>query len=122
MAKTAPDAAIDGGLTYIDGSDYMCLCSAQPATYSDAREAVMLAEVSLAASDIVIADDVSGRKATIGAMSGVAVSAGGTGNHIALVKVGDTTLRYVTTCTAIAVTTDGTVDFPAWKINVQDPT
>jgi hypothetical protein len=122
MAKVAPDAAIDGGLTYIDGADYQCLCSAEPATYSDAREAVMLAEVALDAGDILVADDVSGRKATIGAKAGVAVTTGGTATHVALVKVGDTTLRYVTTCTGIAITSDGTVDFGSWKINIGDPT
>ena len=122
MAKTAPDAAIDGGLTYIDGADYLIACSAAPATYAAARGSDMLAEVALAASDITIADDVSGRSATIGAQAGVAVTNSGTADHIALVTVGDTTLRYITTCTPIALSSDGTVDFPAWKVNIADPT
>jgi hypothetical protein len=122
MAKIAPDAAIDGGLTYIDGANYQCLCSAQPTTYSDAREQYMLAEVAMAAGDILVADDANGRKATMGAKAGVAVTTGGTVTHVALVATGDTTLRYVTTCTSKVITSDGTVDFPEWKVNIQDPT
>jgi hypothetical protein len=97
------------------------LCSAQPTTYSDAREQYMLAEVAMAAGDILVADDVSGRKATMGAKAGVGVTTGGTATHVALVATGDTTLRYVTTCTSIVITSDGTVDFPAWKISIADP-
>ena len=122
MAKSAPDATIDGGLTYIDGSDYMCVCSTQPTTYTEARETYMLAEVAMAAGDIVIADDTSGRKATMAAKSGVTITNSGNAQHIALVKVGDTTLRYVTTCTLQALVAGGTVDIPSWKANIQDPT
>jgi hypothetical protein len=122
MAKAAPDATIDGGLTYIDGSDYMCVCSSQPTTYTEARTTYMLAEVAMAGSDIVISDDTSGRKATMGAKSGVTITNSGTALHVALVTVSGTTLRYVTTCTSQALVAGGTVDIPSWKVNIQDPT
>ena len=37
-------------------------------------------------------------------------------------RVADTTLRYVTTCSSQAVTAGNTVNFPAWDIEVADPT
>jgi hypothetical protein len=122
MGKVAPDAAIDGGLTYIDGSDYMCVCSQEPTDYTDAYTTSMLARVAMAAGDIVIADDTNGRKATMAEKLAVTITNSGTATHIALVKVGDTTLRYVTTCTSQALTAGGTVDIPTWKVNIQDPT
>jgi hypothetical protein len=122
MAKYAPDAAIDGGLNYVDGSDYMCVCSAEPASYADARTNYMLAEVAMAAGDIVIADDSNGRKATMAAKTGVSITNPGTATHVAVVKVADTTLRYVTTCTSQVLTAGGTVDIASWKVNIQDPT
>lgn len=123
MAKAVPDAGIDGGLSYTDGADQMSVCNAQPTTYTEAHATFMLAEVAMAAGDIVIADDASGRKATMGAKSGVVITTSGTGTHIALTKAGDTTLRLVTTCTSQALVANGsnTVDFPSWKQNVQDP-
>lgn len=122
MAKFAPDATLDGGLNYIDGSDYMCVCSTQPTTYNEARTTYMLAEIPMTAGDIVIADDTNGRKITMAAKSGVAITNPGTALHIALVATTGTTLRYVTTCTSQVLTAGGTVDIPAWKINCTDPT
>ena len=120
MAKVAPDATIDGGLTYIDGSNYECLCSGEPSDYTNAYTTLMLARVALDAGDIVLADDANGRKATIAAKSTVSVTNPGTATHVALVDTGTTSLRYVTTCTPAAITT--TVNIPAWKVNIQDPT
>jgi hypothetical protein len=122
MAKSAPDATLDGGLNYIDGSDFMSVCSTQPTTYTEARTTYMLAEVAMAAGDIVIADDSNGRKATMAAKSAVTITNSGTAQHIALTKAGDTTLRLVTTCTSQALTAGGTVDIPSWKANCTDPT
>ena len=67
--------------------------------------------------------DTNGRKVTMGAKSSVLIDASGTANHIALVRVSDTTLIYVTTCTSQAVTANGsnTVNFPAWDVEVADP-
>jgi hypothetical protein len=122
MGKVAPDAAIDGGLNYVDGSDYMCVCSQEPTSYTDAYTTSMLARVAMAAGDIVLADDTSGRKATMGAKAGVTITNSGTATHVALVNTGDSSLRYITTCTSQALVAGGTVDIPSWKINIQDPT
>lgn len=121
MAKQAPNAMIDAALDYVAGSDVMMVCTAEPTSYSDALTK-SLADVAMAGGDFAKADDVSGRKVTMAAKSGVAIDVGGTATHVALCKAGDTTLRYVTTCTSQVLTAGGTVDFPAWKINIADPT
>jgi len=122
MAKVAPDAMIDSALSYVGAGDWMCVCSTQPATYTDAFTTLMLAKVAMVAGDFVNADDTSGRKCTIAAKSGVSITNSGTAGFVAIVKSGDTTLRYVTTCTSQALTAGGTVDIPSWKINIADPT
>lgn len=121
MGKAAPDATIDGELDYIAGSTVMHACSAEPANYAGIA-AVSLADVTMAGGDFTKADDTSGRKVTVAAKSAVTVDATGTATHVVLAKVSDTTLRYVTTCTSQALTSGNTVNFPSWKINVQDPT
>lgn len=122
MAKVAPDAMIDASLDYVAGCDLMIVCSAEPSSYADATTVVDLADVAMAGGDFTKANDTSGRKVTMGAKSAVPIDHSGTATHIALCKSGDTTLRYVTTCTSQALTAGGTVDFPAWKINIADPT
>jgi hypothetical protein len=122
MAKQAPDAMIDAALDYVAAGDFMVVCSAEPTTYAEANATYMLAKVAMAGGDFAKANDTSGRKVTMGAKSGVSITNGGTATHVAIIKSGDTTLRYVTTCTGQVLTSGGTVDFPAWKINIQDPT
>lgn len=123
MAKDAPDATIDTMLDYIDQCDRMYVCSAQPANFAG------IAAVTLATATMVpdtdfpkAAGDVSGRKITVALKNGVSVTASGTPTHIALGRTTDSTMRYVTTCTGPALTSGSTVNIPAWKIEVQDPT
>src|SRR5574341_796174 len=102
MAKVAPDPMIDAALDYVAACDLMIACDAEPASYAAATGANKLADVAMAGGDFVKADDTSGRKVTMGAKSGVAIDTSGTATHIALCKSGDSTLRYVTTCTSQA--------------------
>lgn len=123
MAKVAPDAMIDAALDYVAGCDLMIACSAEPTSYSDATTGVDLADVAMTpVTDFTKANDASGRKVTMAAKNGVTIDHTGTATHVALCKSGDTTLRYVTTCTSQSLTQGGTVDFPTWKINIADPT
>lgn len=123
MGKAAPDACLDAIADYIDQSTVMHLCSAEPANYAGIA-AVSLADVTMTAdTDYTKANgDTSGRKVTVAAKNGVTVDTSGTGNHIVLARVADTTLRFVTTCTSQAVTAGNTVNFPAWDIETADPT
>ena len=124
MAKATPDAVLDKILDEIATATRMLACSAQPTSYTEANSTYALADVTMAGGDFTKANgDTSGRKVTMGAKSSVLIDASGTANHIALVRVSDSTLLYVTTCTSQALTANGsnTVNFPAWDIEVADP-
>lgn len=125
MAKSVSDPVLDAAHNYIKNATGLTqiLCNAQPTTRADAVGSMALADVALAAADVVVSDAPGGgRRATVAAKAGVAVDTGGTGNHIALVSA--TELLRVTTCTAVVVTGGGagTVDFPAWTFDIGDPT
>jgi len=125
MAKATPDAVLDKTLDEIATATRMIACSAQPTTYTEANATYALADVTVAGGDFTKANgDTSGRKVTVAAKSGVLIDTSGTGNHVALVRVSDSTLIYVTTCTSQAVTANGsnTVNFPAWDVEIADPT
>jgi hypothetical protein len=124
MAKSANDLVMDGALDVVATATRMVACSAQPTTYTEANATFALADVTMAPGDFTKANgDTSGRKVTMAAKSGVLIDASGTATHIALVRVADSTLLYVTTCTSQALTANGsnTVNFPAWDIEVADP-
>jgi hypothetical protein len=123
MGKAAPDIVLDAPADVIDQSNIMHLCSAEPANYAGIA-AVSLADVAMTVNtDYTKANgDTSGRKVTVAAKNTVTVDASGTATHVVLASTGDTTLRYVTTCTSQAVTSGNTVNFPAWDIEFSDPT
>jgi hypothetical protein len=123
MGKFAPDIVLDAPADVIDQANIMYLCSAQPANYAGIA-AVALADVAMTPNtDFTKADgDTNGRKVTVAAKNTVTVDTSGTGNHVVLASTGDSTLRYVTTSNSQAVTAGNTVNFPAWDIEIADPT
>lgn len=123
MAKAAPNAALDALGDYVDQSNIMHVCTGEPANYAGIA-AVSLASVAMTPNtDYTKADgDVSGRKITVAMKNGVSIATTGTATHIALATTGDSTLRYVTTCTSQALIAGNTVNVPAWDIEVRDPT
>lgn len=124
MGKATPDAVLDKPLDEIATATRQIACSAQPTTFTEANATYALADVTMAGGDFTKANgDTSGRKVTIGAKSSVLIDASGTATHVALVRVADSTLLYVTTCTSQALTANGanTVNFPAWDIEFADP-
>lgn len=124
MPKSVIDAALDSAFDYIDQCNVMTVCETEPTTYAEANATYMLATTAMTPdTDYTKADgDVSGRKVTVAAKSGVSITNTGTANWICLLKSGTTELVYKTTCTAQALTSGGTVDIPAWDIEIQDPT
>jgi hypothetical protein len=125
MAKAAPDIVMDGALAIIASATKQVACSAQPTTYTEANATYALADIVIDGTDFTNANgDTSGRKTTIGAQSSVLIDTSGTATHVALVRTADSTLIYVTTCTSQALTANGsnTVNFPAWDVEVADPT
>ena len=124
MAKAAPDIVMDGALDIIATATKQIACSAQPTTYTEANATYALADVVIDSGDFTKANgDTSGRKVTVAAQTGVLIDTSGTATHIALVRTADSTLIYVTTCTSLALTANGsnTVNFPAWDVEIADP-
>lgn len=124
MGKAAPDIIMDGALDIIATATRQIACSAQPTSYTEANATYALADVTMAGGDFTKANgDTNGRKVTMAAKSAVLIDTSGTATHIALVRVADSTLIYVTTCTSQALTANGsnTVNFPAWDVEFADP-
>lgn len=122
MAKRVHDDVLDGAFDVLDQADLMIACSAEPTTRAEAVSTYALADVAMTPNtDYTKANgDTNGRKVTVAAKSGVNVDASGTATHIALVD--GTRLLYVTTCTSQALTSGNTVNFPAWDVEIADPT
>lgn len=123
MGKNVHDTVLDAAFDVVDQSNLMLLCSAEPTSRANAL-ALALADVAMTINtDYTKANgDTSGRKVTVAAKNGVLIDTSGTGNHVVLCD--DTNMLYTTTCTPQAVTANGsnTVNFPAWKIEIGDPT
>lgn len=122
MAKSVHDDVLDGAFDVLDQADLMTVCSSEPTTRTEAITTFKLADIAMTPNtDFTKANgDVSGRKVTVAAKSGVTVDSSGTATHVALVDA--TRLLYVTTCTSQALTAANTVNFPAWKVEIADPT
>lgn len=123
MAKSVHNDVLDGALNIIKNNcTRMVACSTEPTNFTEANATYALADVTMASTDFTVADgDVSGRKVTVAAKTGVLVDASGTYAHVALLDVSNSKLLYVTTGTSQALTAGNTVDFPAWDIEIADP-
>lgn len=126
MAKAVHDDVLDGALNIVKNNcTRMTACSAQPTTYTEGNSTYALADVTMASGDFTHANgDTNGRKTTVAAKSSVLIDTSGTATHVALLDVTNSKLLYVTTCTSQALTANGsnTVNFPAWDIEIADPT
>jgi hypothetical protein len=122
LAKSVHNDVLDGAFDVLDQADLMTVCSAEPTTRTEAITTFKLADIAMTPNtDFTKADgDTSGRKVTVAAKSGVTVDSSGTATHVALTDA--TRLLYVTTCTSQALTAANTVNFPAWKVEIADPT
>jgi len=123
MAKSVHNDVLDAALNYLaTNATRMTACSAQPTTYAEGNATYALADVTIDSGDFSVADgDSSGRKVTVAAQNGVTVDANGTATHVALLDVSNTKLLYVTTCTSQVLTSGNTVNFPAFDIEIADP-
>jgi len=124
MGKIAPDNTIDTLLDYVAASNRMTICTGSPLTYGDAMSSgSVLAAFPCTSGCFAKADgDSSGRKLTVSARTSGSITASGSALAICLVETSGTTLRYVTTCTEQYLVASGTVDTPAFKITIADPT
>lgn len=124
MAKTVDDSVLDAALNAVkNGATQLCICNAQPTTYAEATSTYKLAlKTGLTSGSFTgpVNGDVSGRKLTINAITGITVDTGGTAIYVALCS--GSVLLYVDTCTSQVLTTGNTVNTPAFKIEFTDPT
>lgn len=121
MAKSVNNTVLDAMLDEIATGTEMTLCNAEPTDLTEATTTFALADVTLSGGDYTNADgDTNGRKVTIAEQATITVDTTGTGTHVALND--GSILLYVTTCTSQAVTATNTITFPAWDIEVADPT
>lgn len=122
MAKTVLDDVLDAALDEISLANIMTACDTLPTTRAEAITTYMLADIAMTpVTDFTIADgDTNGRKVTVAEKTGVTVDTTGTAINVALCD--GTRLLYVTECTSQLLTATNTVDFPAWDIEIADPT
>ena len=123
MGKWANDEMPDAALDYLkNNATRLVVCSAQPANFTEATSTYDLATVTIDSTDFTHANgDVSGRKTTVGAQSSISITDSGDATHVALVDFDSSKLLYVTTCTSQALTSGGTVNTPAFDIEIADP-
>lgn len=124
MAKAVHDDVLDGAWNIIKNNcTKIVICSTQPTNYTEANSTYDLANVTVDSSDFTAANgDVSGRKLTTGAQSGVSITDSGDATHVAWLDVANSKLLYVTTCTTQTLTAGGTVNIPACDFEIADPT
>lgn len=121
MAKFANTDVLDGSLNIVSAATLMVALNGQPASYGAAL-AGRLAEAVLTSGDFALsAGDISGRKISIAARSGLPVLAAATADHIALLDVAGSRLLYVTTCPAQALVTGGLVSIAGWSVEIATP-
>ena len=130
MARLADNDVLDDGLDAMKAAvdavgGEMTICEGAPTTFEHADSNKGTGAGKVLARKInptlTVADDTSGRKCTISEALANAIDISGTADHIALTD-GSAKLWFVTTCLSQALVAGGTVDIPAWKVNVQDPT
>jgi len=123
MAKYVNDLVYDAAIDYIkNNATEEYLCSSQPTTRATAISAALATKTGLTSGSFTGAadGDISGRKVTINAQSGLTIDVGGTATHVALCSA--TQLLMVHTCTSQVVTAGNTVTIPAHKLEIADVT
>jgi hypothetical protein len=122
LGKWTSDTVLDKILDEIATATEMTVCSGSPVTYADAHAANVLARWDRSSGSFVKAADTSGRKLTVAAATSGSITANGDALTVCLNRIADTTLLYTTSCSTQTLTSGGTIDSTAWKINIQAPT
>lgn len=120
MGKSVHNQILDAALDELATGTVMTACSSEPTTRTEAVTTYKLATHVMAGGDYTNADgDTSGRKCTIAQQADITIDSTGTATHVAICDASN--LLYVTTCTSQALTSGGTVTFPAWDVEIADP-
>ncbi len=125
MAKKVDDSVLDAALSEIRNKcNLMTACTGEPLSFAAANAggANYLAGVAMAGVDFTIANGVvSGRKVAVAGKSGIAVTNTGNADHVALLDTVGGVLLYVTTATALGLTSGSTLTLGSWDIEIADP-
>lgn len=121
MAKFTADSVLDAALDKVATATTYCICSQQPTTRTEAVTTYNLGSKAITGGAFTKANgDVSGRKTTVAAQTGISITATGTANHIALVDA--TEILHVTTLPAQGVTSGNTANVSAFDVEFADVT
>jgi hypothetical protein len=117
------DDVMDVYLQYIaDNGDTLNLCSALPTNYTEATSTYMLAQLTgLTSGDYTLAaGDVSGRKITLDAQTGIVVSVEGTPVVAAITDSGNSKLLAYAPCSEFVIYVGNTVNTTVFELELQD--
>jgi ribosomal protein L30E len=124
MSLFCHDDVLDAALNYIkSNASRICVCSAQPTTYTEAITTYKLADINISAANFTgpANGDVSGRKLGVNAQDAVDIDASGNATHVALVDTTNLKLLYVAVCPLHVLVAGNFVNIPAWDIEFSDP-
>lgn len=124
MAKFLIDAAMDAAFSYVrDRASFIWLTSTLVSTWTLASDN-FLGSMEMSLGNITQADgSTNGRAMSIGAFASVPVSVAGSILHVAIVtSAGASTVLFLTSSTAKAVTVGDAVNIPAFRDTIADAT
>ena len=123
MGKVCSDSFMDAAHDWLqtNGTHMLVVGGSCFAASSATIASSALASATTASGDYAKANgDTSGRKVTIATHSACAIQQSGNAQHVCLIDASAETVYYQTTCTSQALTS-GTVDVPAWDVEILDP-
>lgn len=118
MGKLVPDPIIDLMLDQAEGT-HVVVCSAEPANFAGVAAVTLAGPTALGGAYTAANGDVSGRKNTIPATSGMSIGTTGDADHVVITNNTDT-MYLVTTCPSQSLTSGGTVDVAAFDHEITD--
>lgn len=137
MAKYTDDYVLDGAPARLAEGNALHLCAGQPLSYAEATTtpgAAVAPAVGRSLGNIALtpglgggdftaaAGDVSGRKVTVAAQTGISVGSTGDADHVAVVDTVNGRLLHVTTMPLQTVTAGNTANTAAWDAEFADVT
>jgi hypothetical protein len=127
--KYINSTGMDQELNWVAGSNQINVLSGSPATFTQFDSTFKLSGSPLISGagngDFTVAGGDAGgnsRKVTITAKSGLSITASGSATCVAVGDTSGSTIRMFTSCTTQYLTSGGTVDIPAFKLEIADPT
>lgn len=126
MASSVHDKIQEEGLTYLrDNATHLTLCDGEPANLAAAQSsgANFLGETPIGAGDFSLAaGDVSGRKLTLAAQTGVSITITGSVDHVAIRNdTGGELLLVGAISSPKSVAAGGTTDVDSFDVESRDP-